>query len=47
MIKMMTEKDAAAVIKENDMSTGFFFAVLAIHALIFVCPFSDKKLGAA
>ncbi len=36
MINTMTEKDAAAVTKENDISTGFFFAVLAIYVVTFL-----------
>jgi hypothetical protein len=34
MIKTMTEKEATAAMNENDISTGFFFAVLAICNLI-------------
>ena len=47
MIKMMIEKEAAAVIKENDISKGFFFADLAIYIVTFLTDPLIKKLGQA
>jgi hypothetical protein len=47
MINMMTEKEAAAVTTEKDISTGFFFAVLAIYIVTFSANPLIKKLGQA
>ncbi len=47
MIKMITENEATAVIKENDISTGFFLAVLAIYMVTFLAGPLRKKLGQA